>query len=53
MKEAQRAVSTLLPKEVGMTEDGTAEITALLTPLRKRVYASPISQFRRFLQRSS
>lgn len=29
MKEAQRAVSTLLPKEVGMTEDGTAEITAL------------------------
>ncbi len=29
MTEAQRAVSTLLPKEVGMTENGTAEITAL------------------------
>lgn len=29
MIEAQRAVSTLLPKEVGMTENGTAEITGL------------------------
>ena len=29
VKQAQRSVSTLLPKEVGMTESGTDEITSL------------------------